>query len=218
MTPTSYTTTSKGITMKTLLTTLAIFGLAMQGNAQAQHGHHHGKLDKLASATHKLAHAFEEEIEEALPRDFGLRRDSRNLAAYAHTLEKMIGNHASAYQLERYLTAMQRLTKRIDRDLHDLEHDIEHHHGHNHNHLSLKFVRHLLHDIHDMDELLDRMEHEIEDLHRPVILPHPGHGGGHGGHGHGGGKPVYKKPSHVIVNPAGLHVHKGGFQFNLKFK
>ena len=147
---------------------------------------------------------MQEDVEKIFPQYKLLILKTQMLTSLAHTSEQWIASRVYLHQVEENITRMQKLTESIDFDLHLLA-ELP-------GFVPSQTSKHLLDTIHRMESYLQVLESEVHDLaHPPVVIHHPHHVY------HPVQPPVYKQPDHVVINPKGVHLHKGGFGLNIKF-
>lgn len=183
--------------MKAIFTvSLFVMGLA----ASRVEAGHANKANFYATAVDKEAHHLDEDMHQVFPHSVGLLKKVHRFTALAHATQKMVLHRQNLSLAEYNIDLMQQTLGSIDANLHHIA-----------NHqppFQRKKTAHLLRVVHKLESYLDRLEDEVHELNRVVILPYQHHGYGQF-HGYGN--------NHVVIRPAGIYFHKGGFNLNLPF-
>jgi hypothetical protein len=188
--------------MKSILAaTVIMLGLSMN-SADARHVN---QAQLYATMVHHEAHRLDDGIRRSFPRYPMVLRKSQQLAELAHSTERLVARRANLDQAEFNIRAMQGTLRALQADLQAIVDRHPFRHG--------QAAMHLLRHTNQLDSSLRILRHEVRELNRYVILPHPlpGHG-----HPRGHFPPVGRRPIGVL-QPAGVHVRNGGLLLNVPF-
>ncbi|HSG69119.1 MAG TPA: hypothetical protein VLA12_01820 [Planctomycetaceae bacterium] len=183
--------------MKAIMTaSLIVMGLAVS-NAEAGHLN---QAKAYATTIDQEAHHLDEDMHKTFPNHVLLQKRVHQFLDLAHATRKLVHQGHHLQQAEDNVHLMQKLLANIDQNLHFLVK--------NQPPLKKQKTLHMLKVVHQLDNYLEALDAELHDLNQVVILPPPFHGHGHF-HGYGN--------NHIVIKPAGIHIHKGGFALNLPF-